>query len=508
MAFLAAAVHSSGERRMTFVENGQYLRLSAEKLAATPDFTLVLARLANITYDQDLTSFQQYETVFRNLMLVYDEIYFLDRKKKALHIIESMNAFWQAGDVITDFKDKRDAYARQFIYADDRTRFRQFLDPEAIYRQAERSGRSEAIEMFRVQKPNGRFVWMIFDAIVIYKSATKDILICVRENIWERQENLYTLLPQFLADLNPDRLPPSPADEEAAIWRAVWNFSPDPVYWKDRALRYRGVTPSFLEYVGMKDASEILGKTDAELGWCLQDEDEEHAERAALQKGKICKDYPATLLVHGIPRRILMTSFPIHQRGKITGVFGYFRTADEEEDQRQLELLGIRDHVTGLLGYRGMIMAGMEIEEDRIHRKEDYLALILQVPEIKILAHQYSLEVQQEILKTIRDGILKLGPISSIASYIGSGVFICFGKTRFLDGLTEKIEQLKAHIEGLTSIAGVSCTLTLNYSTIRGSEAHGFNTLLYQLAKRLNDVTSSAGTSSGRTARSCRPNAS
>ena len=431
MAFLAAAVHSSGERRMTFVENGQYLRLSAEKLAATPDFTLVLARLANITYDQDLTSFQQYETVFRNLMLVYDEIYFLDRKKKALHIIESMNAFWQAGDVITDFKGKRDAYARQFIYADDRTRFRQFLDPEAIYRQAERSGRSEAIEMFRVQKPNGRFVWMIFDAIVIYKSATKDILICVRENIWERQENLYTLLPQFLADLNPDRLPPSPADEEAAIWRAVWNFSPDPVYWKDNALRYRGVTPSFLEYVGMKDASEILGKTDAELGWCLQDEDEE-----------------------------------------------------------QLELLGIRDHVTGLLGYRGMIMAGMEIEEDRIHRQEDYLALILQVPEIKTLAHQYSPEVQQEILKTIRDGILKLGPISSIASYIGSGVFICFGKTRFLDGLTEKIEQLKAHLEGLTSIAGVSCTLTLNYSTIRGSEAHGFNTLLYQLAKRLNDVTS------------------
>ena len=431
MAFLAAAVHSSGERRMTFVENGQYLRLSAEKLAATPDFTLVLARLANITYDQDLTSFQQYETVFRNLMLVYDEIYFLDRKKKALHIIESMNAFWQAGDVITDFKGKRDAYARQFIYADDRTRFRQFLDPEAIYRQAERSGRSEAIEMFRVQKPNGRFVWMIFDAIVIYKSAAKDILICVRENIWERQENLYTLLPQFLADLNPDRLPPSPADEEAALWRAVWNFSPDPVYWKDRALRYRGVTPSFLEYVGMKDASEILGKTDAELGWCLQDEDEE-----------------------------------------------------------QLELLGIRDHVTGLLGYRGMIMAGMEIEEDRIHRQEDYLALILQVPEIKTLAHQYSPEVQQEILKTIRDGILKLGPISSIASYIGSGVFICFGKTRFLDGLTEKIEQLKAHLEGLTSIAGVSCTLTLNYSTIRGSEAHGFNTLLYQLAKRLNDVTS------------------
>ena len=164
MTFLATAVQGSGERRMTFVENGQYLRLSAEKLAETPDFTLVLARLANITYDQDLSAFQQYETVFRNLMLVYDEVYFLDRKKGELHIIESMNSFWQAGDVVTDLSAKVDAYARQYIYAEDRTRFCQFFDPEAICRQAERSGRSEAIDMFRVQKPSGRLVWMIFDA--------------------------------------------------------------------------------------------------------------------------------------------------------------------------------------------------------------------------------------------------------------------------------------------------------------------------------------------------------
>lgn len=68
----------------------------------------------------------------------------------------------------------------------------------------------------------------------------------------------------------------------------------------------------------------------------------------------------------------------------------------------------------------------MEIEEDRIHRQEDYLALILQVPEIKILAHQYSPEIQQAILKTIRDGILELGrfpaspPTSAAASLSAS----------------------------------------------------------------------------------------
>lgn len=490
MTFLATAVQGSGERRMTFVENGQYLRLSAEKLAETPDFTLVLARLANITYDQDLSSFQQYETVFRNLMLVYDEVYFLDRKKGELHIIESMNSFWQTGDVVTDLSAKVDAYARQYIYAEDRTRFCQFLDPEAICRQAERSGRSEAIEMFRVQKPSGRLVWMIFDAIVIYKSASKDILLCVREDIWERQENLRALLPQFLPYLNRDPLDLTPQDEAAALWHAVWNFSPEPLYWKDRELRYRGVNPAFLDSVSMTDAAKIIGKTDAELGWCLGEEYEEDAERAALQKGTVCKDYPGTVIIDGVPRHILMTSFPIHQRGKITGVFGYFRTMDGREEQQKLEALGIRDHVTGLLGYRGLIMAGMELEEDRIHRGEDYLAIILQVPEVKVLAHQYSPEVQREILQTIRDGILELGSVSSIASYIGSGVFVCFSKACCLEDLPRHVEPLKARIEGLTSIAGSSCTLTLNWTAIRGSEAKGFNTLLYQLAKRLNDVTS------------------
>ena len=92
MTLLAGAAHSVREEHMTFVENGQYLRLNAQKIAATPDFTLILARLANITYDQDLTAFHQYENVFRNLMLVYDGIYFIDRQRKALYVIESMTS--------------------------------------------------------------------------------------------------------------------------------------------------------------------------------------------------------------------------------------------------------------------------------------------------------------------------------------------------------------------------------------------------------------------------------
>ena len=486
MTLLASAAHSVREEHMTFVENGQYLCLNAQKIAATPDFTLMLARLANITYDQDLTAFHQYENVFRNLMLVYDGIYFIDRQRKALYVIESMTSLWQAGDVVVDLKKMADTYARHYIHPEDRARFRRFLDPAVIYQQAERSGRSEAIEMFRVKRPDGRFVWMIFDAIVIYKSTAKDILICVRENIWERQENLHALLPKFLPYLHPSEQ--SSLHEAAMLWQAACNFSSIPFYWKDNERRYRGVNPAFLDYFGLADAEAILGKTDAELGWCLQDEEEEQAEKEILHKGKTCRDYRTFVLVHGIPQRISLSAFPVYQGGKITGLLGSINVRDTATEKRELESLGILDRDTGFLGFRGMTMAGMRLEDDRVRRGEDYLATILQVPEIKALVHQYSRETQQQILSEICTAIRGHAPKSAIFCYIGSGVFCIFSKAKYTDALTERLNALKSTVESITSVAGYSCTLTLTATTIRGSEAKGFNTLLYLLAKRLNDA--------------------
>lgn len=486
MTLLAGAAHSVREEHMTFVENGQYLRLNAQKIAATPDFTLMLARLANITYDQDLTAFHQYENVFRNLMLVYDGIYFIDRQRKALYVIESMTSLWQAGDVVDDLKKMADTYAQHYIHPEDRARFRRFLDPAVIYQQAERSGRSEAIEMFRVKRPDGRFVWMIFDAIVIYKSTAKDILICVRENIWERQENLHALLPKFLPYLQSSEH--SSLHEAAMLWQAACNFSPIPFYWKDNEQRYRGVNPAFLDYFGLADAEAILGKTDAELGWCLQDEEEEQAEKEILHKGKTCRDYRTFVLVHGIPQRISLSAFPVYQGGKITGLLGSINVRDTATEKRERESLGILDRDTGFLGFRGMTMAGMRLEDDRVRRGEDYLATILQVPEIKALVHQYSRETQQQILSEICTAIRGHAPKSAIFCYIGSGVFCIFSKAKYTDALTERLNALKSTVESITSVAGYSCTLTLTATTIRGSEAKGFNTLLYLLAKRLNDA--------------------
>lgn len=194
--------------------------------------------------------------------------------------------------------------------------------------------------------------------------------------------------------------------------------------------------------------------------------------------------------MHGVPQRVALTSFPIYQGRKITGLLGYLCVQDAEIERQEQEVLGILDRDTGFLGFRGMVMAGMRLEDDRVRRDEDFLAIILQVPEMKMLVHQYSRRVQQQILAKICEALRRIAPQTGIFAYIGSGVFCIFCKDRYAGDLIERLEAAKKTVEGITSVAGSSCTLTLTYTTIRGSEAKGFNTMLYLLAKRLIDVDS------------------
>ena len=52
-------------------------------------------------------------------------------------------------------------------------------------------------ELFRIKNVDGTYRWEVFEALIIYKSTTKNILLCEREDIWERKSDRDVLLPVF-----------------------------------------------------------------------------------------------------------------------------------------------------------------------------------------------------------------------------------------------------------------------------------------------------------------------
>ena len=95
------------------------------------------------------------------------------------------------------------------------------------------------------------------------------------------------------------------------------------VFWKDRERRFLGANHDFLEYYGFSGLGDILGKTDEDLGWHLDDEPSRQDELYVLKGGQVV-DMPRVCVCKGQPRRILTNKQPLISNGAIVGLVGYF----------------------------------------------------------------------------------------------------------------------------------------------------------------------------------------
>lgn len=487
-AFLSKVAASGKEENMTYVDNGQYFKIRVRKVASLGDTILCRAHIYNITYDQDMTSFRQYDDIFRNLMLIYDGVYFFDMARGELQVIESMNSLMHAGQRIKAIPRIVQRYANYYVHPEDRARFLDFLEPHSLLRRASHSGRSEVIGMFRIREADGSYKWMVFDAVVVHLRGTHDILLCVRDDIWGRQEDLRDLLPKFVHSqgLTVCEEQPAPA-ELPALWQSVMDFAPDPIFWKDEQRRYRGVNQAFLSYFGLRDAAEIIGRRDEDFGWDMRPDEIVAADCRILQQGASYHRLLTTSLFKGVPRRIAVTGFPFYTGRKITGIIGYFTDCSSPARDMEEKKLGILDRDTGLFGFRGMLMTGLEYEDRYRQFGAEYTACLLHVPEMNWIVKHYGHAVRRKALQAVRDCILRCNPLSGIVTHVGNGFFCCFGRSLYVKNLEQRMEKLAQSIHALTTLDGHSCTLSLCWSQVRSAETQDFDELLMLLSDRLHD---------------------
>ncbi|MCC6093574.1 MAG: EAL domain-containing protein [Eubacterium sp.] len=183
---------------MTYVDMGQYLRVHAEKIAGQKEYWLARAALTNISPVEEMSQVQKQDALLRNLVLLYDGLCYLNMKDNEIKVLECAYLGISAGKVYSDIRASFHKYAQRFVHEDDQERFLNFISPDHIYLLAERSGRSEATDLFRFRRTDGSWHWSVVHALVLLKTRSKDILIAEREDIWERQQNRSWLLPLFL----------------------------------------------------------------------------------------------------------------------------------------------------------------------------------------------------------------------------------------------------------------------------------------------------------------------
>lgn len=474
---------------MTYVDDGQYMRLKAKEIATVDKESIYQVGLYNISAEEALddANAHRFDRLLRNVLLTYDAIWYLNLDENLVEIIETLTSI-RVGTQFHNVASSLRQFAGHYVHPSDRERFLAFTDPKTFYERAASNPQSFISAPFRILLADGRYGWMYFTSMALVKSTSREMLVCLCRDFMIRQPDRQTIIRQMLDSygLSKEFFAAGSDTMTASIWRILLDDLGIEFFWKDRQHRFRGASKAFLKGRGVKDVAEILGKTDAELGWLLHTTHAQETEEKVMQTGEPQLDVQEYLSIGHRIQEIRTFEYPIRESGQVVGVFIRINTLEDAPERRKQDLsLGLIDEETGLLSYSGMLMDGLQYaDEYRLHG-DDYTATLVDVPEFDAIGMKYGKGFRQHLLQKIVALLQQHLPAACSIARIGSCCFLILSKTQQDASIQQTLLQLVQEVHDIEAVDGHPCHLFLHYAKGHGSEVRSIDGLLRLLVQRL-----------------------
>ena len=474
---------------MTYVDDGQYMRLKAKEIATVDKESIYQVGLYNISAEEALddANAHRFDRLLRNVLLTYDAIWYLNLDENLVEIIETLTSI-RVGTQFHNVASALRQFTSHYVHPSDRERFLAFTDPKTFYERAASNPQSFLSVPFRILLADGRYGWMYFTSMALVKSTSREMLVCLCKDFMGRQPNRQAIIRQMLETygLSKEFFAAGPDTLTASIWHVLMDDLGIEFFWKDRQHRFRGASRAFLQGRGVKDVTEILGKTDDDLGWLLHTTHAQETEEKVMQTGEPQLDVQEYLSIGHRIQEIRTFEYPIRESGQVVGVFIRINSLEDAPERRKQDLsLGLIDEETGLLSYSGMLMDGLQYaDEYRLHG-DDYTALLLDVPEYDAIGMKYGKGFRQHLLQKIVALLQQHLPAACSIARIGSCCFLILSKTQQDASIQQALLQLVQEVHDIEAVNGHPCHLFLHYAKGHGSEVRSIDGLLRLLVQRL-----------------------
>lgn len=485
LAFVKRLLARQERQTMTFTDNGFYFQLSGEILAGDENLYAGETSVYNLASDERMKKTESLDSLLRRTVSICDELSLYHTEEGTLEVLETTSSLFHPGDQMPA-EDTLRRFAERRVHDEDRERFLHFVEPSVLYSLGSEKNRYVPCELFRVRERNGNYVWKELDAYLLDHRGEKDILLMMMgaaiERAWDREAFLNVFVHSFAVA----------GDSRAEEWRkkaAVFSsFQKEGhIKWfvKDRNRRFVAVSREFLSYYGLT-ADKVLGKTDEEMAWHVDNEPFRHIEETVIAKGITARHAIGSCLVRGRLKTIAATKFPVYDGRKITGLAGYFHDMAEEkvlgEEERKLSFV---DSETGLASYRGMIAAGLTYEDSYQRRQVEYMAMQVNIPAMNEVERAFGHKVHQVLLAKVVDILSALSLPDISLSRISLSSFIFLFKKEGHKDMEKRILEAAEKIHEIKDIEGFPITLYLQYAMVSRRETTSLDGMLQLLTNRL-----------------------
>ena len=489
LSLVRKAAKSGEEETLVFVVQSEYLKSVARIIYSADGIFYGQNKLYNISFNEDFKSSNKIDALLRNMLRLYDGVYSYHSRGKYIEVFATTRTDFKIGDRISE--DSWRHYGR-FIHHADRARFQEFMRIDQITRIAREAPDSIATDMFRIMQADGSFRWMEVNALMV---GDGDILVGIKSSDIERvsgNRRLIPLINDFYTKGSVDgneSIGGESIFSSESIMNALNDSEDINFYWKDKNRRFLGASKSFLRHYGMASVSTILGKTDEELGWHIDNDPFKGIEEHVLSTGVPSVLARGSCIVKGRPHTIYASKFPLYHGNEVAGLLGYFQDVEDimtrEEHDRKL---GLTDPVTGTLSFRGMIMAYMSYFANYDKSGEDFIAILMHVPAPEKSYGKIDERRKKLLMDKVVAAIQKNYTYKESLGHIGNGMFMAIVKAENEEETRVRLRRLANDIHDIHDVDGMPVTLYLEHAMAYGSQANSLDELIHILTERLDEA--------------------
>ncbi len=466
---------SDDVQTITASVNGQYIRLNIKCITEHENKAAYATEIINLTNKEERDKREQLDKVFRMMYSLYDAIYLLELDRGifqplmhgASSNLEDYKRFHEEAKL--DFE----LAGKIFIHPSEREEYAKFCDLTTLVDRLKATERGYIVHYFRTLTANGAYKWKIHT--LLYIPNTNSVIYCSRVANFDQPGLIEKVAPEHYFKM----LQKGSGEFGLSVRRGVLESRTLNLFWKDADRRFVGANESFLNTYGFSDVSAIVGKTDEEMGWHVENDPFKDDELRVLGHGDIIVNRMGTCIIKGVVHNIIINKEPLYDDGKIVGILGSFIIADElRSEEGSLVNANTTDPLTGLMTAPMLLeYTARYVESFRLYH-ENFAVIRITLSEYFRVNQTYGEKIANAMLREISQILLQKIGVRAVLARLFAGNFVMVSKCKDKDEIRAIADEIEAALEDTHELAGYPVTLNPKKEIHFADEAEDIHTIL------------------------------
>ena len=441
------AMASAKIESVDLMEIGHHCMVRMRRVASHGDVVCLMMSIMNLSSFSDMGEDMRQHVALRQLYSAYDEVDLINRVEDRMSCVFRGDARFPALRDGESASQSIRSYAHDRIHPGDQKRFLRFMQSDTVEARLSRDGTNSLADVFRVLWSDGLYVWFTCILSTVVLDEVHYVTVCMR------RVNTGML----------ERVGGHEDIEKSLLWDTFLDLVPAGVFWKDEKRRFQGVNKRFLEFYEFDSVNDVLGKTDEDMGWHVNDDPFKNVELQVITQGKAVLDTPGTCVSRGEVHSIVASKVPLIRNGDVVGLLGFFVDQSdkrvwghhnaEESDRESI------DKLTGILNKRGFISNIVSYADAYHDTGVDFACVVADIQGMSDLNEVFGHTFGNTILKTVAHRLTRACGVDGVVARIGGDRFAIL--QRMIEGKdVRSIERtIRGAVEGIDEVDGIATRL-------------------------------------------------